>query len=188
MKLKDLMAGRTPDPSFEGFITNDDFVLAVGIDDKPSEDPGDYEVVEMGITGLDSNMNPITKDNQYLRAGQSTLKSGNQRTFSITGDRYAGDPFQDWAFSHKTKYGTGSEVIRPYVYFHIQSGKGEKGTASIIINSDGSGSAGENAGIDIEIRSVSQMPVEFIYTPAGGDTPAPASLKKYPADDSSLDV
>jgi len=29
MKLKDLMAGYNPDPQYEGWVTNDDYVLAI---------------------------------------------------------------------------------------------------------------------------------------------------------------
>ena len=54
-----------------------------------------------------------------------------------------GDEFQDFALSHAIMYGTGQTVIRAYVYFCLLNGKGEKGAASIIVNSDGSGSAGE---------------------------------------------
>ena len=65
-------------------------------------------------------------------------------------------------------YGTGSAVIRGYVYFNILNGKGEKGEASIIVNSDGSGSAGESAEVDIEIRKASAQPVEYTYSASTG--------------------
>lgn len=74
MKLSHLMAGRAPDPAFEGFVTNDDMVLAVDISGKADAAPGDYVVVQMGIDGLDAQNNPVTVDKQYIRAGQSTMK------------------------------------------------------------------------------------------------------------------
>ena len=36
--------------------------------------------------------------------------------------------------------------------------------ASIIVNSDGSGNAGESAAVDIEIKKSSSAPEEYIYT------------------------
>jgi len=79
-----------------------------------------------------------------------------------------GDPFQDFAMSHKIKYGTGQTVIRPYVYFCILNGKGEKGRASIIVNSDGAGNAGDSAEVDIEIRKAGEQPEEYTYTAIAG--------------------
>lgn len=165
MKLKDLMAKHTPDPAFEGFVTNDDFVLAVDCSEGgAATDPGEYDVVEMGITGLDAQMNPVTQDKQYIRAGQSTTKTGTQRSFAVSGDRYIGDAFQDFALSHAVRYGTGNGVIRNYVYFCILNGKGEKGQVSIIVNSDGAGDSGESAEIDIELRKAGSLPSEYTYT------------------------
>lgn len=168
MKLSELMADRTPNPNYEGFVTNDDFVLAVDCSENGKADVDDYAVVQLGVTGLDANLNPVTQDKTYIRAGQSTMKTGNQRSFSVSGDKYAGDEFQDFALSHAVMYGTGSAVIRGYVYFNILNGKGEKGEASIIVNSDGSGSAGESAEVDIEIRKASTQPVEYTYTASTG--------------------
>ncbi len=168
MKLSELMADRTPNPNYEGFVTNDDFVLAVDCSENGKADVDDYAVVQLGVTGLDANLNPVTQDKTYIRAGQSTMKTGNQRSFSVSGDKYAGDEFQDFALSHAVMYGTGSAVIRGYVYFNILNGKGEKGEASIIVNSDGSGSAGESAEVDIEIRKASAQPVEYTYSASTG--------------------
>ena len=160
MKLSELMADHSPNPSYEGFVTNDDFVLAVDCSENGKADVDDYAVVQLGVTGLDANLNPVTQD--------KTMKTGNQRSFSVSGDRYTGDEFQDFALSHAIMYGTGSAVIRGYVYFNILNGKGEKGEASIIVNSDGSGSAGESAEVDIEIRKASAQPVEYTYTASTG--------------------
>lgn len=166
MKLSELMKDYTPSPTFEGFATNDDFVLAVGINLDEGATENDYTVVQMGISGLDPQMNPVTKDSQYIRTGLSTTKTGTQRTFAISGDRHIGDPFQDHCFSLKVAHGTGQSVIVPYVYFCILNGKGEKGTASIIVNSDGGGNAGENSAISIDLRSVGVKPTEYTYTAA----------------------
>ena len=167
MKLSELMANATPNPNFTGFVTNDDFVLALDCGETPATDftsAPDFAVVQLGVAGLDSNLNPITQDKTYIRAGQSTAKTGNQRSFSVTGDKYVGDEFQDFVMSHDVKYGTGQTVVRKYVYFNIVTGKGESGECCIIVNSDGSGEAGNSAEIDIELKKSGAAPVEYTYS------------------------
>lgn len=61
-------------------------------------------------------------------------------------------------------HGVGQKVVVPYVYFSILTGKGEKGTVSIIVNSDGGGNAGENSSISIDLRSVGTAPTEYTYS------------------------
>ncbi len=168
MKLSELMADYTPNPSFTGFVTNDDWVLAVDTSAEKNEDVGNYTVAQMGVEGLDSNMNPVTQDKQYIRAGQSTTKTGTQRTFSVSGDRYIGDEFQDWAFSNAIKYGTGDAVNVPYVYFCLKNGKGEKGVVAVIVNSDSAGTAGDNSTIAIDLKKSGSQPQDFTY----GSTPS----------------
>lgn len=163
MKLSELMSGYTPNPTFEGFVTNDDWVLAVDISAEKSEEVGNYIVIQDGIEGLDSNMNPVTQDKQYIRAGQSTTKTGTQRTFAVSGDRYIGDEFQDWAFSNAIKYGTGASVNVPYVYFCLKNGKGEKGVVAVIVNSDSAGTAGDNSTIAIDLKKSGALPQDFTY-------------------------
>ena len=166
MKLKELMTDVTVDANFEGFVTNDDYILAINTGNAASE--SDYEVVEMGVAGLDSQMNPITQDKTYIRAGQSTQKTGTQRAFKVTGDRYMGDAAQDFMLDHAMKYGTGNAVVVDYVYFCMLTGKGEKGKASIIVNSDGSGNAGESSSIDIDRKKSGSLPTEYTYTASAG--------------------
>lgn len=169
MLLSELMATAKVNPTFTGFVTNDDWVLAVDCGETPATDFTEVEtfaVVQMGIAGLDSNMNPITQDKVYLRAGQSTSKTGNQRSFALTGDRYIGDDFQDFVLSHEIKYGTGQTVVRKYVYFNIVTGKGEQGEVCIIVNSDGSGEAGNSSEIDIELKKSGSAPAEYEWTAA----------------------
>lgn len=169
MKLSELMAKNTVNPSFTGFVTNDDWVLALDCGETAATDfsgVADFAVVQMGVAGLDSNMNPVTVDKTYIRAGQSTAKTGTQRTFSVTGDRYIGDEFQDFALSHAIKYGTGQAVVRKYVYFNIVTGKGEQGECVIIVNSDGSGEAGNSSEIDIELKKSGALPEEYTWSAA----------------------
>lgn len=166
MKLSELMKGYTIDANYEGWVTNDDYVFAIDTNSggKTATTPADFVVVEMGIAGLDSNLNPITQDKIYIRAGQNTMKTGTQRSFSVTGDRYVGDEAQDYCLAHERKYGTGNKVVVNYLYFNILNGKGEKGQCSIIVNSDGSGNAGESSSIDIEFKKQGKAPEEFEYS------------------------
>ena len=156
MKLSELMKGYEPKESYEGWVTNDDYVFA--IDTAPGAatptEKSDYAVVEMGIAGLDAQLNPVTQDKQYIRSGQSTTKTGTQRSFAVTGDRYASDEAQDFCLSHKMKYGTGNGVITNYVYFNILNGKGEEGQC-------------ESSAIDIEFRKIGANPKEYAYTASG---------------------
>ena len=166
MKLSELMQGRTPNADYEGWVTNDDFVFAINLDPHGTETTAvkDYGVVQMGIEGLDAQLNPITQDKTYIRAGQSTMRTGTQRSFKVSGDRYIGDEVQDYLFGHGIKYGTGNGVVTDYVYFNILNGKGEKGQVSIIINSDGGGNAGESAAIDGEFKKIGNVPAEYTYS------------------------
>ncbi|MCB7306186.1 hypothetical protein NE683_12345 [Bariatricus massiliensis] len=167
MKLNELMKGYAIKPEYEGWVTNDDYVFAIDLEPNASTPTteSNYAVVEMGIAGLDAQLNPVTQDKQYIRAGQNTMKTGTQRSFAVTGDRYAGDEAQDFCLSHAMKYGTGNGVVTNYVYFNILNGKGEKGQCSIIVNSDGSGNAGESSAIDIEFKKIGVNPAEYTFTP-----------------------
>ena len=170
MKLGELMAGHTPDANFEGFLVNDNFVLAIDCSTTGNAaSVDDYSVVQVGTNGLDPKLNATTQDKQYIRAGLSTTKTGTQRSFKVSGDRYIGDDFQDFVFSHKITYGRGQEVCRKYAYFNLLTGKGELGMASIIVNSDGSGEAGNSAEIDIDIKTIGDLPTEYTYTTGSGE-------------------
>lgn len=162
MKLSNLMAGFTPNAEFAGVATNDDFVLAIDISEGGAEDPGNFVVVQSGISAVDAQLSPETDEKTYIRAGKVTNKTATQRTFNLGGDRMHGDEFQDFVLSHGIKFGTGQKVIRPYVYFSLLTGEGEKGTASIIVNSDGSGEAGSTAEIDIDIMATA-APAEYTW-------------------------
>lgn len=162
MKLSELMAGYTPSESYAGVANNDDFVLAIDIAESPGSSVGDFVVVQSGISAVDAQLSPETDEKTYIRAGKVTNKTATQRTFNLGGDRMFGDEFQDFVLSHAIKFGTGQKVIRPYVYFSLLTGKGEKGTASIIVNSDGSGEAGSTAEIDIDIMATA-APAEYTW-------------------------
>lgn len=168
MKLSELMQGRVPDAAYEGWVTADDWVLAINTTPGAEAETAvkDYEVVQMGIEGLDAQLNPVTSEKTYIRAGKSTQKTGAARSFAVSGDRYMGDPAQDFMLSHKMKYGTGNGVVTDYVYFCILNGIGEKGQVSVIVNSEGGGNAGESSSIDISLQKIGAEPTEYTYAAA----------------------
>lgn len=166
MKLSALMAGHTPSAEFAGVATNDDFVLAIDTSESGNSEVGNFVVVQTGVSAVDAQLAPETQEKTYIRAGKATTKTATQRTFSLSGDRMHGDEFQDFALSFAIKFGTGQKVIRPYVYFSLLTGEGERGTASIIVNSDGSGEAGSTAEISIDIMATA-APESYTWAAPG---------------------
>lgn len=168
MILKDLFSDVVTDPSFEGYVTADNLVLAVDISAEQNDDVDDYAVAQMGLKSTSGSLNPEKKTNSYIRAGKTTVKTGNQRTISIEADRYIGDPFQDFALSHEMKYAIGQKAIVNYVYFDTLTGAGEKGKATLLIDTDASGGAEENSGISGSLEKAGAAPVKFTYQGFGG--------------------
>lgn len=166
MKLSELMNNITPSEEFAGFVTADDMVLAIDTTIAQNAEVKDYSVLQSGISGIDPSLDAETKDSQYIRTGKSTTKTGTQRKFKVSGDMYIGDEAQDFLLSHRMKFGTGQAVIVNYVFFNMLTGKGEKGMATVAVNADGSGDAGENAGIEIELSKAGNAPTEYTYSSA----------------------
>ncbi|MEG0304360.1 MAG: hypothetical protein RR576_01400 [Oscillospiraceae bacterium] len=164
MKLSELMKGFTPSPNFKGVATAEDYILAVDFSGTAAK-PNDYLVAQEGITEHSGSLNPQTKDNQFIRGGMQTRKTGNQRSFKLAGAIYIGDEFQDALNAHTLKYGQGEAVIKKYVYFNMLTGKGEQGKVSIMVEDDPSGTAGENAGVSATLSAIG-TPTEYIYTAA----------------------
>lgn len=161
MTLAELMTGKTPDPEFEGIATADDMVLAIDFTGSATH-PDEYIVAQNGITEQSGALEAQTQDAQYLRTGQVTTKTGTSRSFTVSGDRYHGDAFQDAILGHALKFGTGQSVIKKYVYFCLLTGKGEQGKVSIAIEDDLSGAAGENASFSATLTST-EMPTAYTY-------------------------
>ena len=175
MKLSELMAGITPVPEYEGPVSADDYVLAIGLEGTETK-PDDYLVAQEGITEHSGALSAVTNDVTYIRSGPQNVKTGTTRTINLTGDRYAGDAFQDALLAHKIKYGTGKTVIKPYVYFCMLTGKGEQGRAAIIVTSDVGGAAGSKATFACDVKAIG-TPDEFDYNPAT-QSAAPAKAVK----------
>lgn len=162
MTVKEVMTGITPSADYAGLEMADDFVLAFQTADT-QQNVNDYIVCQECITEHSAAVNPGTQEKQYIRKGNATIKTSAQRTFSISGDRTRGDPWQDWVTSLAVLFGTGSAVIVPYVYFSMLTGKGETGKASVIVNNDVSNGAGNNAGISVTVSGV-EKPTEYTYS------------------------
>lgn len=160
MKLSELMNGRKLNPEFSGQITADDMVLA--IDFAGGSDIGDYIVAQKFVAEHSGSIESETTDSQYIRTGKVTTRVGATRTIAVNGDRFAGDPFQENILSHAIKYGRGSDVVKDYVYFAIQTGKGERGQVTIDVGDDASGAAGEKASFSATLTSVG-TPEEYTY-------------------------
>ena len=163
MTLSELMNGRTPDPAFEGFSTADDMVLAIDFTGEAA-DPGQFTVAQEGITEQSGALSAQTQDSQYLRTGQVTVKTGTSRSFTVSGDRYNGDAFQDAILSHAIKFGTGQAVIKPYVYFNLLTGKGERGKIARPVEAALAGAARDNASFTAT-RTSPVKPTEYTYAP-----------------------
>lgn len=163
MLLSELMKGVTVNPAFEGFVMTDDMVLAVDVSEPQNAEVGSYAVAQMGLKSTSGSLNPEEKTSAYIRAGKSTVKTGNQREISFEVDRYAGDEFQDFALSHKIKYAIGQGAVVNYVYFDRLTGKGEKGKATLIISSDAGGNAEENLAISGSLKKTGAAPDEFTW-------------------------
>ena len=165
MKVSELMTGKTPSDEYAGITTADDMVLALNIGTPKGETPADYQVAQEGITEHTGALEAQTAESQYIRSGQVTTKTGTSRTFTVNGDRFCGDAFQDALLAHAMKYGTGQAVIVDYVYFNILTGKGEQGQVSVAIEDDLAGAAGENASWTATLTSRG-TPTEYTYAPA----------------------
>lgn len=157
-------SGITPSASYTGIETADDFVFAIQTESTQSKET-DWVVCADHVKEHSGALNATTADEAFIRTGTVTSKTGTQRTFSISGNRCVGDDFQDFVLSHKIKYGTGSDVIVPYIYFSIRTGKGESGSASLIVTSDAGGAAGSPATFACDVKSIG-IPAEFNYITA----------------------
>lgn len=178
--------GVTPEPDYQGQETADDFILGVKTESTGQETPDKYTVVQNFVSEHSAALNAQSVSNTYIRTGPVDTKTSTQRQFTINGDRFAGDPFQDFALSHKIKYSSGQSVVVDYVWFSSRTGKGEKGRAALIVNSDASGAAGNNAGFSANLNAIG-TPEEYTYTDSEQlslqTASAPAEGQSIPAED-----
>lgn len=157
--------GIEPKASYTGTEDTDDFIFAVQTDSSSQTKESAWIVCADHVKEHSGSLNATTEDTQYIRTGNVTDKTGTQRTLAVNGDRCVGDAFQDFVLSHKIVYGTGSDIIVPYIYFSLRTGKGEKGSAAIIVTSDVGGAAGSKATFACDVKAIG-TPDEFDYNPA----------------------
>ena len=164
--LTEFMGGREPNPEYAAVIADpaDAYVLAISPGGDSNAAPGDYIVANEGISEHPGSLNPQTSETQYLHGGARSSKTGNQRKFALTGDRFSGDPFQEMILAHSMKYGVGNTIVRDYVYFNVLTGKGEKGKIAIMVEDDTGGSGGGNATFSATLNAQG-TPAEYTYTP-----------------------
>lgn len=165
MFLSDYMAVVAASVSASGERTGRQMVLAVDCSAEGNADVANYAVVANHIENHGAALKPKTVDKSYIGEGDSTLKTSTQRTFSVTGQLLRGDDFHDFVTSHAIKYGVGTEIVRPYVYFDPGTGEGETGELAIIVNNDGAAAASDPADIDV-LLAVAGRPDEYTYAAA----------------------
>lgn len=170
MKLKELFATVTTDPSFEGFITTDQMVMAIDTSDTQDADIDEFDVAYMGFTDKSSSLNPKEKTSSYYYHGESSIKTGNQRTVDFKAERYKGDPFQDFVTRFDMKYAKGQKSIVRYAIINMLTGEGEIGKGTLILSDDGSGAPEENLSIGGSIKKSGEDPQELKYQGFGGYT------------------
>ena len=156
-------SGITPSASYTGIETADDFVFAIQTKSTKSKET-DWVVCADHVKEHSGALNSSTTSDTFIRTGPTDTKSAVQRTLSVNGNRCVGDAFQDFLLSRKIVFGT--DVIVPYIYFSLRTGKGEKGSCSLIVTSDVGGAAGSPATFACDVKSIG-APDEFAYTAAG---------------------
>ena len=136
--------GIEPKASYTGTEDTDDFIFAVQTDSSSQTKESAWIVCADHVKEHSGALNAATTDEAFIRTGTVTSKTGTQ---------------------HKIKYGTGSDVIVPYIYFSIRTGKGESGSAALIVTSDVGGAANASATFAMDVKAVG-TPVEFDYLEA----------------------
>ena len=165
MTITELMNGKETNPSYKGILTTDDYVLAINTDPtnvSPKKD-NEYHVLEKGVKGYPSNLNPKEKTRQFIRGGEQTVVLSKQATYNVTGVRFVGDEAQDFLLGYKVMFGVGQDVITDYIYFDIKTGNGWKGKCSISVNSIAEGEAGDDAGFSCSLKGTEIAPKEWSY-------------------------
>lgn len=153
--------GIEPSADYTGPERADDFIFAFQTNAAKQAKITDWIVCQERVKEHSGALNATTEDVDYIRA-RATEKGEVQRAFTLNGNRCVGDAAQDFLLSHAVKFGSGSSVIFPYVYFSVKTGKGEKGEAAFIVTADASGAAGSAAGFACDVKGIG-TPAEFDY-------------------------
>ena len=147
--------GIVPSADYTGTEKADDFIFAIQTDASTQTKESDWVVFAERVKEHSGALNASTEDVAYIRAGTVTEKGRDPSAPSpLNGNRCVGDPAQDFLLSHRIKFGSGTEVVFPYIYFSAKTGKGEKGEAAFIVTADASGSASNSAGFACDVKGV----------------------------------
>ena len=163
--------GYEPSADYKGTEDANDFIFAIQTDktDKTTQtQKSQWIVAAERVKEHSGSLNASTEDVNFIRAS-ATTKGTTQRTFSINGNRCVGDAFQDFLLSHKIVFGSGSDVVVPYIYFSARTGRGEAGECVLIVTSDVGGSAGAAATFACDAKSI-ETPEAFDYLTAENST------------------
>lgn len=154
--------GLAPNASYTGPETADDFIFAIQTESTQSK-VGDWIVCADHVKEHSGALNANTTDDVFIRTGNCTTKVSTQRTLSVNGNRCVGDEFQDFVLSHKIRFGSGADVIVPYVYFSLRTGAGEQGECALIVTSDAGGAAGSAATFAVDVKGIG-TPTSYTYS------------------------
>ena len=124
--------GFEPSAGYKGTEDANDFIFAIQTDKTTQTKKSQWVVAAERVKEHSGSLNASTEDVNFIRAS-ATTKGTTQRTFSINGNRCVGDAFQDFLLSHKIVFGSGSDVVVPYIYFSARTGKGEVGECVLIV-------------------------------------------------------
>lgn len=166
MTITELMAGKTVNADYEGLLTVDDYVLAIDTNPTATQATVDksYEVLQKGVTGYPASLNPEEKTRQFIRTGKQTIVTAKQFTTTVSGTRYVGDPAQDFILSQSKLFAVGQDLVTNFILFDMKTGKGFKGKCSIVLSTLVDGSAGDDAGFSVDLKSTEVEPTEWTYT------------------------
>ncbi|MGN0706890.1 MAG: phage tail tube protein [Faecalibacterium sp.] len=156
-------SGITPSADYTGVEMANDFVFAICTDAAKQTQKTDWIVCADHVKEHSGALNVTTSNDEFIRTGPCATKGSVQRTLSVNGNRCVGDAFQDFVLSHKIKFGSGADVIVPYLYFSLRTGKGECGQCALILTSDAGGGAGSAATFACDVKGIGR-PEEFDYT------------------------
>lgn len=170
MTLSDYMSAVAVAVSATGERTGRQMVLAVDCSARGDAAISAYAVVANHIENHGASLTNKTADKSYIGEGDTTLKLSTQRVFDVSGQLMRGDTFHDFINSFGVKFGVGSAVQRPYVYFDPGTHEGEKGIVTIIVNKDGASGASDSADIDVRLASCGAVE-EFTYSAANASQP-----------------
>lgn len=162
MKVSEIMAGKTPEPTYTGTVNTNDFVFAIDTSADGSGTVADYTAAWDYVTSNAATLNPTSEDKSYM-SGTTVVKTATTRKFAPAGDLAVGDEFIDFCMSHKVKFGKGSDIVVPYVYFNALTGLGEQGNAAVVVDSDADGDAQSVATFGITVTATG-TPTEYTYS------------------------